>query len=75
MQVLTEENLEQIDELYKMVSPARDASANYTEALAEASEHIISLLDARDKPVVGNTYKVPTQILDYMDIKNHGLSI
>lgn len=59
LQVLTEENLDQLDELYKLISPTRDGESDYLESLSEASEHIVSLLDARDKPVVGTTsYKV-----------------
>lgn len=64
MQVLTEENLDQLDELYKLISPTRDGESDYLESLSEASEHIVSLLDARDKPVVGTTsYKVTVQIV------------
>lgn len=57
-QVLTEENLEQLDELYKLISPSRDGDSNYLESLSEASEHIVNLLDAKDKAVAGTTYKV-----------------
>ena len=57
--MLTEENLDQLDELYKMISPTRDSETDYLESLSEASEHIVCLLDAKDKPVVGTTsYKV-----------------
>lgn len=62
--VLTEENLEQLDELYKLISPSRDGETNYLESLSEASEHIVCLLDAKDKPVVGTTYKELKELLD-----------
>ena len=57
-QVLTEENLDQIDELYKLISPTRDGETDYLESLSAASEHIVNLLDAKEKTVVGTTYKV-----------------
>ncbi|XP_045174193.2 caprin-1-like [Mercenaria mercenaria] len=63
--VLTEENLDQLDELYKMISPTRDGETDYLESLSEASEHIVCLLDAKDKPVVGTTsYKELKELLD-----------
>lgn len=68
-QVLTEENLEQLDELYKLISPTRDGESDYLESLSEASEHIVNLLDARDKPVVGTTYKVGSQCLLFLTQK------
>ncbi|XP_041365112.1 caprin-1-like isoform X2 [Gigantopelta aegis] len=54
--VLTEENLNQLDELYQLISPSRDDD-NYAEQLASAAEHIVSLLDSKEKEVVGTTYK------------------
>lgn len=63
-QVLTEENLEQLDELYKLISPSRDGEKNYHESLSHAADHIVSLLDAREKPVVGTTYKELKELLD-----------
>ncbi|KAH3885861.1 hypothetical protein DPMN_009859 [Dreissena polymorpha] len=62
--VLTEENLEQIDELYKLVSPVRGGDTDYLESLSEASEHIVNLLDAKDKPIGGSTYKTLKELLD-----------
>lgn len=63
--VLTEENLDQLDELYKLISPTRDNESDYLESLSEASEHIVCLLDAKDKPVVGTTsYKDLKELLD-----------
>ncbi|XP_052800601.1 caprin-1-like [Mya arenaria] len=62
--VLTEENLNQIDELYKLVSPTRDGEGDYLETLSEAADHIVSLLEAKDKPVVGSTYKTLKELLD-----------
>ncbi|XP_025084703.1 caprin-1-like isoform X1 [Pomacea canaliculata] len=55
--VLTEDNLSQLDELYQLISPSRESSTDFNAALSSASEHIISLLEARDRPAVGSTYK------------------
>lgn len=55
--MLTEDNLSQLDELYQLISPSRESSTDFNAALSSASEHIISLLEARDRPAVGSTYK------------------
>jgi caprin-1 len=49
--VLTEDNLSQLDELYKLISPSRDADTDYCEQLNAASGHLVDLLEARDKEV------------------------
>ncbi|KAK2146087.1 hypothetical protein LSH36_634g00074 [Paralvinella palmiformis] len=61
---LTDENLEQLDELYKLITPTREGETGYTEQLTNASEHIISFLDARDKSVIGTTYKQLREMVD-----------
>ncbi|XP_048779649.1 caprin-1-like isoform X2 [Ostrea edulis] len=65
--VLTEENLTQLDELYKLLSPSREGETNYTEGLAKASDHFVNLLDGKDKPVVGTTYKDLKVLIDLID--------
>ncbi|KAL5007767.1 hypothetical protein ScPMuIL_016573 [Solemya velum] len=55
--VLTEENLNQLDELYKLISPNRDTEADYLLQLHHAAEHLVNLLDGREKEVVKTTYK------------------
>lgn len=67
MQVLTEENLTQLDELYKLLSPSREGAPNYTEELTKASDHFANLLDGKDKPVVGTTYKDLKVLIDLID--------
>ena len=62
--MLTEENLDQLDELYKLISPSRDGEKNYKESLSIAAEHIVSLVDAKEKAVVGTTYKELKELLD-----------
>jgi len=55
---LTEENLTQFDELYKLVNPSRESEeTSYLEQLNNAADHITNLLEAKDKEVVGTTYK------------------
>ncbi|XP_022335198.2 caprin-1-like [Crassostrea virginica] len=65
--VLTEENLTQLDELYKLLSPSREGAPNYTEELTKASDHFANLLDGKDKPVVGTTYKDLKVLIDLID--------
>lgn len=62
--VLTEENLDQLDELYKLICPTREGEVNYHESLSHAADHIVSLLDGKDKAVVGTTYKELKELLD-----------
>ena len=61
---LTEEELDRLDELYKLISPSREGETDYSEQLLTSSEHIVNFLDARDKEVVGTTYKDLKAIVD-----------
>jgi len=56
--VLTSEQLDTFDELYKLIAPSRDTEDEipYHEQVAAASEHIVCLLDAKDKEIIGTTY-------------------
>jgi len=56
--ILTEAQLDTLDELYKLISPSRDLDDEipYLVQVATASEHIVCLLDAKDKEVIGSTY-------------------
>ena len=62
--MLTEENLDQLDELYKLISPSRDGEKDYHESLSVAADHIVSLIEAKEKSVVGTTYKELKELLD-----------
>jgi hypothetical protein len=53
---LSEEQLNQLDELYKLISPSWEEE-DFEEQLKQSSEHIVNLLDGVDKSVVGTTYK------------------
>ncbi|XP_059179543.1 caprin-1-like isoform X2 [Physella acuta] len=56
--VLTEDNLNQLDELYQAISPTRDDSGNdYAQKLTTAAEHLVNILEGKDRQVVGTTYK------------------
>jgi caprin-1 len=59
--------LTQLDELYKLLSPSREGETNYAEELAKASDHFVNLLDGKDKPVVGTTYKDLKVLIDLID--------
>ncbi|XP_067655705.1 caprin-1-like [Haliotis asinina] len=61
--VLTEENLNQLDELYQLISPTREGE-DYHRKLNAAAEHIVSLLEGKQKEVVGTTYKDLKELID-----------
>lgn len=55
---MTEDNLNQLDELYQAISPSRDDSGDeYPQRLTQAAEHLVNILDGKDRQVVGTTYK------------------
>ena len=57
-QVLTEDNLDQLDKLYQAISPSRDDSGDeYPQRLLQASEHMVNILEGKDRQVLGTTYK------------------
>lgn len=58
--VLTEENLDHLDKLYKMITPSHEVEENgltYEQQVVAASEHLVGLLDGRNKEILGTTYK------------------
>ncbi|XP_071099989.1 caprin-1-like [Haliotis cracherodii] len=61
--VLTEENLNQLDELYQLISPTREGE-DYHKKLNAAAEHIVSLLESKQKEVIGTTYKDLKELID-----------
>ena len=63
LQVLTEENLDQLDNLYKLISPTRDGEKDYHTSLSQAADHIFCLLEGKERPVVGTTYKELKELL------------
>lgn len=65
--VLIEENLKQLDDLYKLLSSSREGEFNYVEELIKASEYFVSFLDGKDKLVVGIIYKDLKVLIDFID--------
>ncbi|KAM4597081.1 caprin-1a isoform 3-T3 [Fundulus diaphanus] len=62
--LLTDANLASFDEFYKLVGPERNCDIRLSDQYEEASQHLWSLLEGRDKPVAGTTYKSLRETLD-----------
>ncbi|XP_032045287.1 caprin-1 isoform X3 [Aythya fuligula] len=62
--VLTEEELTMLDEFYKLVYPERDMSVRLNEQYEQASVHLWDLLEGKEKPVCGTTYKALKEIVE-----------
>ncbi|XP_030056624.1 caprin-1 isoform X2 [Microcaecilia unicolor] len=62
--ILTEEELTLFDEFYKLVEPERDTNLRLNEQYDQASIHLLDLLEGKDKPVCGTTFKALKDIVD-----------
>uniref|UniRef100_A0A1A8F0X9 Cell cycle associated protein 1 n=1 Tax=Nothobranchius korthausae TaxID=1143690 RepID=A0A1A8F0X9_9TELE len=62
--LLTDGDLSSFDEFYKLVGPERNCDVRLTEQYEDASLHLWALLEGRDKPVAGTTYKSLKKTLD-----------
>uniref|UniRef100_A0A1A8LHL5 Cell cycle associated protein 1 n=1 Tax=Nothobranchius pienaari TaxID=704102 RepID=A0A1A8LHL5_9TELE len=62
--LLTDADLVAFDEFYKLVGPERDQNVRLIDQYEEASVHLWDLLEGKDKPVVGTTYKALKETLD-----------
>ncbi|KAL2093974.1 hypothetical protein ACEWY4_011286 [Coilia grayii] len=62
--LLTEADLNALDEFYKLVGPERDQTIRLTDQYQEASQHLWELLEGKDKPVAGTTYKALKDTLE-----------
>ncbi|KAG1944691.1 caprin-1b [Pimephales promelas] len=62
--LLTESDLASLDEFYKLVGPERDQNIRLTDQYQEASQHLWELLEGKDKPVAGTTYKALNETLE-----------
>ncbi|XP_022244159.1 caprin-1-like [Limulus polyphemus] len=64
---LAEDDLNNLDELFKLVSPDRGSEeeevAPFEEQLTTCSEHIFYLIEGRNKEVLGTTYKNLKELL------------
>lgn len=56
---LDEENLNHLDEFYKLTSPDRCSEENvhFEEQISSAAEHLACLIDGKNKEVLNTTYK------------------
>jgi len=58
--LLAQEQLDQIDTLFKLVTPVREESTDintFDEQVSGAAEHLAALVEGRNKEVAGTTYK------------------
>uniref|UniRef100_A0A8C8G8P3 Cell cycle associated protein 1b n=1 Tax=Oncorhynchus tshawytscha TaxID=74940 RepID=A0A8C8G8P3_ONCTS len=62
--LLTDSELTNLDELYKLVGPERDQNTRLSDQYEEASQHFMDLLEGKDKAVAGTTYKAQKDSLD-----------
>ncbi|XP_028257224.1 caprin-1a isoform X2 [Parambassis ranga] len=62
--LLSDADFTSLDEFYKLVGPDRNYDVRLTDQYEEASLHLWELLEGRDKPVVGTTYKTLKETLD-----------
>uniref|UniRef100_A0A674DPI1 Cell cycle associated protein 1b n=1 Tax=Salmo trutta TaxID=8032 RepID=A0A674DPI1_SALTR len=62
--LLTDSELTTLDELYKLVGPERDQNTRLSDQYEEASQHLMDLLEGKDKAVAGTTYKALKDSLD-----------
>ena len=68
LQVLTEDNLDQLDALYQAISPSREeGSGDYAQQLTTAAEHLVNTLDGKDRQVLGTTYKELKELLNLIN--------
>ncbi|KAH0620801.1 hypothetical protein JD844_021580 [Phrynosoma platyrhinos] len=62
--VLTEGELTTLDEFYKLVEPERDMNVRLNEQYEQASIHLWDLLEGKEKPVCGTTYKALRELIE-----------
>ncbi|XP_077419543.1 caprin-1-like isoform X1 [Vanacampus margaritifer] len=62
--LLTDADLASLDDFYKLVGPDRNCDVRLTEQYEEASMHLWELLEGKDKPVAGTSYKSLKDIMD-----------
>uniref|UniRef100_A0A8C5QQ74 Caprin-1 n=1 Tax=Leptobrachium leishanense TaxID=445787 RepID=A0A8C5QQ74_9ANUR len=59
-----ERKMAAVDEFYKLAQPERDPSVGLCEQYEPASVHLWDVLDGKDKPVCGTTYKALREVLE-----------
>jgi len=61
---VSEEKLDHLDELYKLINPSRETAENFEDELKAAAEHLACYLEPRDKEVLGTNYKDLRALVD-----------
>ncbi|XP_017159607.1 caprin-1a isoform X3 [Poecilia reticulata] len=69
--LLTDADLASFDEFYKLVGPDRNCDIRLIDQYEEASQHLWSLLEGRDKSVAGTTYKSLRETLDKLLVSGY----
>ncbi|XP_043337468.1 caprin-1 [Cervus elaphus] len=69
--ILSEEELSLLDEFYKLADPERDMSLRLNEQYEHASIHLWDLLEGKEKPVCGTTYKALKEIVERVFQSNY----
>ncbi|XP_007497317.1 caprin-1 isoform X2 [Monodelphis domestica] len=62
--ILSENEMAVLDDFYKLVQPERDMSMRLNEQYEQASIHLWDLLEGKEKPVCGTTYKVLKELVE-----------
>ncbi|XP_063145684.1 caprin-1 isoform X2 [Candoia aspera] len=62
--ILTEAELSTLDDFYKLVEPERDMNIRLNEQYEQASVHLWDLLEGKEKPVCGTTYKALKEVVE-----------
>ncbi|XP_032815922.1 caprin-1 isoform X6 [Petromyzon marinus] len=61
--LLTQE-MAYLDDLYKLVNPERVETTSFETQMEQASQHLWDLVEGKDKPVAGTTYKIIKEVID-----------
>lgn len=59
--------MNQLDELYKLISPSREGEGSFDTQLNQSAEHALFLIDSREKEVAGTTYKDLKELIDLIN--------
>lgn len=68
---LSEADLKLLENLYELICPSREESVNYEQLLSEAAEHVVCVLDGRDRPVGSTTYLHLHQLIEQIRNTNY----
>lgn len=63
---LSEESLQRLDALYKMITPTRDVEGDgpsYDSQLVSGSEHLFAIVEGKKKEILGTTYQALKELI------------